>query len=145
MHTYHQVMNYQYWMVCTFSEIVKFFIGVIMIIVFCCCCCFVMKLTFIPFFSETHENEIGKPVFPFICYQYHIERITIENYFTPLYILSNMFNFIHIFTEMLRANLALKIKSSKFDENLENLSSKDFNNIALTYCQQVGIHWHPLL
>ena len=53
-----------------------------------------------------------------------------------------MFNFIHIFTEMLRANLALKIKSSKFDENLENLSSKDFNNIALTYCQQVGIHFY---
>lgn len=38
---------------------------------------------------------------------------------------------------MLRANLALKIKSSKFDENLENLSSNDFNNIAMAYCQQV--------
>jgi hypothetical protein len=43
------------------------------------------------------------------------------------------------FAEMLRANLALKIKSSKFDENLENLSSNDFNNIALAYCQQVII------
>ncbi|XP_062572188.1 uncharacterized protein LOC134234145 [Saccostrea cucullata] len=39
--------------------------------------------------------------------------------------------------EMLRANLALKIKSSNFDESLENLSSNDFNNIALAYCQQM--------
>lgn len=38
---------------------------------------------------------------------------------------------------MLRANLALKIKSSNFYESLENLSSKDFNNIAMAYCQQV--------
>lgn len=43
--------------------------------------------------------------------------------------------------EMLRANLALKIKSSNFYDSLENLSSKDFNNIAMAYCQQMDTYY----
>ncbi|KAK3095750.1 hypothetical protein FSP39_018568 [Pinctada imbricata] len=43
--------------------------------------------------------------------------------------------------KMLRANLALKIKSTTFGGNVDDLSKHDLSQLAMTYCQQMDFYY----